>query len=144
MTGALRIKANTLLATASLVVGLLMLYGGIGHTIAVIGSKIHGHKPYDYRFVSLLTNGGILTFAGAVDTGLSLWLARGREWAFAWSAATNAALLTYLAILAVLPSAAAAARPALILNGAYFVTLIGVWLATRRRTVRLTSAGPGT
>ena len=121
------------LACGAVALALLMLYGGGGHTIAVIESRARSGRPYDFRYAALLTNGAILLYAGLTHLVLSRWIARARRWALAWSAAVTGALAGYCLLLLPVPTARGAAAPALALNLAYLVWLGAVWWRARGR-----------
>jgi hypothetical protein len=112
-----RPTAFAVLAFGAGLLALLMVIGGTGHTLAVIGAR--GGRAYDFRFAALITNGGILVYGGVTNLALSPWIARGRTWALAWSAAVTAALVTYCVILLPLATARGGAVPALALNVTY-------------------------
>ena len=126
-----RRSAFQVLAWGAVVLALLMLYGGGGHLLAVTDSKIRQGKPYDFRFAMLVANGAFLLYAGLTNLVLSRWIARGRHWALAWSAAVTGALAGYCLLLLPVPTAREAAVPALALNLAYLAWLVVVWWCVR-------------
>lgn len=128
-----RPSAFETLGIVAFLFGLLMLYGGLGHTIAIVGSMIKHSKPYDFRFAGLLTTGIILTF-GALTSVIASWsIARGSRRAAAWSAGATGGIVVYCAILLPVEAARDAAGPAFVLSLAYLVTLLGVMRFASRR-----------
>jgi hypothetical protein len=105
------------LAASALALGLLMCIPGLLHTIAVIGTAVKNDKPYDLRFVWLLTTGIILMHAGVSNVVLSRWIRRAERWAVAASAGTTVLLLAFLAVLNPVSSQASL----LVVHGAYLV-----------------------
>ncbi len=112
-------RLYTLLAVAAAILGLLMVVPGVLHTVAVIGSKLKHNKPYDFRFVSLIATGLILTYVGALNIALSRWIKRGRAWAIAMSAAATSFLCVYLILLQPIKNV----RLAIIVHGCYLCLL---------------------
>ena len=123
------------LAAGAVLLALLMLIGGGGHTIAVVGSTLRFGKAYDFRFAALVTNGAILIYVGLTNLLLSRWIARAHRWALAWSAAVTGGLALYGAILLPLPTARDAAGPVLALSLGYLCWLGIVW-RTHRTSAR--------
>ncbi|HEX6749519.1 MAG TPA: hypothetical protein VF092_19650 [Longimicrobium sp.] len=122
------------LAVAALVLGLLMVYGGGGHLLAVIGAKVRQGKPYDFRFAALVTNGVILLGSGLTHLVASHGIARGQGWALRASALAAALVSAYCLILLPVRTARGAALPALVLNLAFLVWLVAAtWRAARGR-----------
>ena len=120
-----RPTAFGVLAFGAVLLAVLMVIGGTGHTLAVIGAR--AGRPYDFRFAALLTNGAILIYAGLTNLVLSPWIYRGRSWALAWSAAVTAALAAYCSILLPLATARGGAVPVLALNGTYLAWVVLLW-----------------
>ena len=128
-------------------VGLLMVIGGTGHLVAVISLALAQDKPYDFRLVSLIATGGILIYPGLLSLGLSRWLGRGRDWAFAMCTFGTMALLIYLVLLLFLKAPPDSADPiagvdptprySTMIVGLYLGLLIAVWASLRRRRRRL-------
>lgn len=73
--------------------------GAVGHLVAVVAVAVHQHKPFDFRLVSLIATGGMLLYPGLLNLGISKWIGRGRQWAFAMSAFGTIALLAYAILL---------------------------------------------
>lgn len=112
-------RPQTLLALFAVMLGLLMFVPGLLHTIAVVGSKLKHHKPYDFRFVSLIATGLILSYVGTLNIGLSRWIRRGRTWAIAMSAVATFFLCVYLILLQPIKDV----KLAIILHGCYLCLL---------------------
>ena len=85
-------------AALAVAVGVLLILGGVGHLTAILQSR--AGQPFDYRFVSLLTTSGILIFPGIVALSTSVWLWRGRTWAYVSNLLSTSALMLYLLLLA--------------------------------------------
>lgn len=107
----------------AVVLSLLLLYGGVGHTIAVIAVHFRQGRAYDYRFATLVGIGGILILSAVTNLVLARWIAQGRPWALAWSFTPTAAVVAYTLLLLPLPAARDAAGPALVLNAGYVVVV---------------------
>ena len=78
----------------------MTVLAGTAHLVGVIGAAVRQGKPFNFRLVSLITIGGMLLYAGFLNLGLSRWLWRGRQWAFAVSTLATVALLGYAILLA--------------------------------------------
>lgn len=125
------------LAVAAVVLGLLMVYGGGGHLLAVTAAKVQQGKPYDFRFAGLVTTGVMLLGSGLAHLAASRGIARGEGWAPRASALAAAMVSAYCVILLPVVTARAAALPALLLNLAFLA-----WLtADGRRAGRHPSGG---
>lgn len=114
---------------------LLILYGGIGHTIAVAAVHIRGGRVYDYRFATLLGIGGVLIFGAMTNLILAWWIAHKRRWALAWSLSVTIAITSYAALLLPLPAARDAAGPAVVLNASYAAVLTIALIVGRRQRI---------
>lgn len=110
------------------------MLGGGGHLIAILATR--AGQPFDYRFVSLLTTGGILMFPGVVGIATSYWLWHGRAWAYVSCLLSASALMLYLVLLiymkAQVPDTATAAGDEVyVISGlvaAYIVVTLSVFL----------------
>jgi hypothetical protein len=122
---------HAVLAAAGITLGLLLVLPGVLHTLAVTSVKMNAGKPYDLRFVWLLTTGLILLHAGLVPIGLSGWLRRGERWAIASSASAAVFLLAFLVIL----------NPVAPQFGA-LIWLVGAWLVALLWALRRPAAAP--
>ena len=123
------------LAVAAVVLGLLMVYGGGGHLLAVTAAKVQQGKPYDFRFAALVTNGVVLLGSGLTHLLASRGIARGRGAALRASALAAVVVSVYCLILFPVRSARGAAVPALILNATFLVWLAVMgWRAARHRS----------
>jgi hypothetical protein len=80
-------------------IGLVTGLAGTAHLVGVVAAAVHKHKPFNFRLVSLIAIGGMLLYAGLLNLGLSRWLWRGRQWAFAMSTFGTIALLGYAILL---------------------------------------------
>jgi hypothetical protein len=109
------------LASSAIALGLLACLPGSLHTIAVIGSAVRNHKPYDLRLAWLLTTGVILIHFGVSNIILSLWIRRGEPWAVGASAGATVLLLAFFAVLNPVDSQASL----LVVYGGYLVALLG-------------------
>lgn len=121
-----------LTAAYALVLSALMGYGGVGHIIAVASVHLRSGRAYDFRFATLLATGGILLYGALTNLALARYLARGTDWAFAWSIAVTAAVTVYNALLLPLAAARDAAGPAFILNMLYVLWAGTAWIMMRR------------
>lgn len=113
-------RSCALLAATAVALGLLMAIPGLLHTVAVVGTAVKQHKPYDLRLAWLITIGLILMHSGAVNVVMSRWIQRGERWALSVSAAATALLVLFFVALN-------PARPqeiTIALNGAYLVLLL--------------------
>ena len=136
-----KLTATRALAIMAFIIGLLMIYGGGGHLIAVIASKVTQGKPYDFRFASLITNGAILLLAGLTHISVSRRIWQGSSAAIQASGVAAAAVMAYCIILLPVASARDAALPALVLNVAYSAALVATARAVNKRRRRaMTSA----
>ena len=88
-----------LLAASGCTLGLLLILPGVLHTLAVTSVKLNAGKPYDLRFVWLLTTGLILVSTGLAPIALHAWIRRGEPWALAVTASAAAFLLAFMIIL---------------------------------------------
>ena len=73
------------------------MLGGGGHLSAILETR--AGKPFDYRFVSLLTTSGIRMFPAVVAIATSYWLWQGRTWAYVACLVSASALMLYLGLL---------------------------------------------
>jgi hypothetical protein len=80
-------------------IGLVTVIAGTAHLVGVVAAAVHRHKPFNFRLVSLIAIGGMLLYAGLLNLGVSRWLRRGRQWAFAMSTFGTIALLAYAILL---------------------------------------------
>ena len=128
-----------LTAAAAVVYGLVILYGGAGHTIAVVGGALNRPRAWDFRFVALVSNGMILMNAALTNLILSRWIARGERWAFAWTLAATAFLAIYAGLLLPLEAARDAAGPAFVLSIVQVAALIIAWVLIREQPSRVTA-----
>lgn len=131
----LLLRRPTFAGTASVYAvahGMLMLYGGIGHTIAVISVHVQAGREYDFRFASLLAVGGVLIYGALTNLLLARWLGRGRAWAYAWCAFVTLAVTVFSALMIPLASARDAAGPAFTLNAAFAVFIACGWIYQTR------------
>jgi len=87
------------LAAAAVALGLLSAIPGLLHTVAVAGSAVNNHKPYDLRLAWLITLGLILMYTGSVNVLLSSRIKRSERWAVTMSASSTALLVACLAVL---------------------------------------------
>jgi hypothetical protein len=112
------------------VVGLLLMLGGGGHLSAILEARTG--KPFDYRFVSLLTTSGILMFPGVVAIATSYWVWQGRTWAYVACLLSASELMLYLGLLiymkAQVPDAATSAGDEVYFFGGLIVAYIVVTL----------------
>lgn len=115
--------ARGALAAAALTLGLLLTFGGAGHSLAVAAGALQSHRPYDFRLAALFVNGGVLLYVGLSNMVLSRWIAQGQTWALAWSAIVSTALAVYCALLFPVPSARDNVGPALVLVCGYLLSL---------------------
>jgi hypothetical protein len=74
-----------MLSWVAILIGLLMVIGGIGHTSGVISVAIKEGRPYNESSVFLLTTGGILLYSGLLNIAISRWIKQARAWALAMS-----------------------------------------------------------
>lgn len=123
--------------TAAYAVGLsaLMLYGGMGHLVAVTSVHIRSGRAYDFRFAALLATGSVLVYGGLTNIALARYLGRGADWAFAWSVAVTSAVTAYTGLLLPLPAARDAAGPAFTLNLSYVLWTVTSWIIIRRHRI---------
>jgi hypothetical protein len=129
-----KVTAAGALAVAAVLLGLLMAYGGGGHLLAVISTKVRQGKPYDFRFAALLANGAILLGSGLTHLVVSRGIARGHGWALRASGLAAAAVSVYALILLPVSTARGASVPVLALNLAYLagVAATAGWLRRAR------------
>ena len=117
------------LASAALILGLLLGIAGVLHTISVISVAVRQGKPYDFRLVSLLATGGVLVYPALINIGISRWIRRGHPWALAMSAVVTLPLLVYEALL--VPAHHSNQALGVIMSGLYLCFLIMAFTNTR-------------
>ena len=120
-----------MLASAALVLGLVLGIAGVLHTISVISVALRQGKPYDFRLVSLLATGGVLVYPALINIGISRWIRQGHPWALAMSAVVILPVLVYQALL--VPAHHSNQVFGVLLNALYLGFLTNAWVSENRR-----------
>ena len=122
---------HSTLASAAIVLGLVLGIAGVLHTTSVISVALRQGKPYDFRLVSLLATGGVLIYPGLINIGISRWIRQGHPWAFAMSAVVTLPVLVYQALL--VPAHHSNQMLGVIANALYLGFLTNAWVSENRR-----------
>ena len=86
-------------AAIGLILGILTVVGGMGHTAAIVSLALRGRREYGPSLILLFTTGAMLLYCGGMQVATYRGIRKGRTWALAVSAATVLLFCLYLALL---------------------------------------------
>jgi len=119
-------------AAIAVIFGVLIVIGGVGHSLAVGSLALRDTDVYGSLVILRFTTGAILVYTGAMNVALCHAIRAGRRWAIGVGVATNLLFWLHLVFVLPLPGTGGSVPIALGLWSVYLLWLGAAAFASRQ------------